>query len=159
VASFFGRLDEQSFTSEAADALRGRLLKNREKLFTFLDHDGVPWNNAIAENAIKRFAYYREDTAGLMTESGLNDYLVLLSIFQTCRNRGISFLKFLLSREQDIDSFCEGKRSKQRPPLIEVYPDGYIPPHFVKLKSKRLGSDALTAPDQSSSGGDKPPEE
>ncbi len=60
--------------------------------------DGVPWNNNCAENAIKRFAYYREDTVGTMTEAGLNDYLVLLSIYQTCRYKGVSFLKFLLSQ-------------------------------------------------------------
>ena len=41
-----------------------RLLKNRDKLFTFIQHDGVPWNNNNAENAIRRFAYYREDTPG-----------------------------------------------------------------------------------------------
>jgi predicted RecB family nuclease len=146
VASFFDRLGEQSCTSDAAEALRGRLLKGREKLFTFLDHDGVPWNNAIAENAIKRFAYYREDTVGIMTEAGLGDYLVLLSLFQTCRNRGVSFLKFLLSREPDVDSFCEGRRPKRRPPVIEVYPDGYIPPHFAKLRGRAKGDDAPTAP-------------
>ena len=29
------------------------MLKYRDKLFTFIDHDGVPWNNNNAENAIK----------------------------------------------------------------------------------------------------------
>ena len=66
VARFFESLAEQSFRSEAAEALRQRLLKNRDKLFTFIQHDGVPWNNNNAENAIKRFAYYREDTGGVM---------------------------------------------------------------------------------------------
>ena len=32
--------------------------KSGEKLFTFLDHDGVPWNNTNAEHAIQRFAKY-----------------------------------------------------------------------------------------------------
>src|SRR5262249_15714043 len=56
-----------------------------------------------AENAIKQFAYYREGTVGVMREPGLSDYLVLLSIYQTCRYRGISFLKFLLSKERDVE--------------------------------------------------------
>jgi predicted RecB family nuclease len=155
VAGFFALLEERSFNSEPAEALRDRLLKNREKLFTFLDHDGVPWNNAVAENAIKRLAYYREDTSGLMTEAGLSDYLVLLSISQTCRNRGISFLKFLLSREHDIDAFCEGKRRKQRPPVIEVYPDGYISPYFDKRRKKKTGSDVHTAVELPPFEGDK----
>jgi predicted RecB family nuclease len=70
VAQFFEALAGQSFRSEAAEALRQRLLKNRDKLFTFIEHDGVPWNNNNAENAIKRFAYYREDTVGIMKEPG-----------------------------------------------------------------------------------------
>ena len=62
-----------------------------DTLFTFIKYDGVPWNNNNAENAIKRFAYYREDTAGTMKEEGLSDYLVLFSIYQTCRYKGVSF--------------------------------------------------------------------
>jgi hypothetical protein len=136
VARFFESLAGQSFHSEAAEALRQRLLKNRDKLFTFIQHDGVPWNNNNAENAIKRFAYYREDTIGVMKEAGLNDYLVLLSLCHTCRYRGISFLKFLLSRERDIDAFGTQRRVRRRP-LIEVYPKGYVPPHLARLRKKK----------------------
>ena len=88
---FFDDLAARSFGSEAAEALRARLLKYRDKLFTFLRHDGVAWNNNNAENAIKRFAYYREGTVGCLKETGLADYLVLLSLYQTCRYRGVSF--------------------------------------------------------------------
>ena len=49
-----------------------RLLKNEDKLFTFIHHDGVPWNNNNAENAIKRFAYYREDTVGHHEGGGID---------------------------------------------------------------------------------------
>jgi hypothetical protein len=136
VKRFFQSLEAQSFRSESAEGLRERLLKNRDKLFTFFQYDGVPWNNTIAENAIKRFASYRENTVGMMREEGLKDYLVLLSLCQTCRYRGMSFLKFLLSRERDIDA-CRGKgRARRRLPLIEVYTKGFIPPHFVKLRQK-----------------------
>jgi hypothetical protein len=38
--------------------------------------------------------------------------------------------KFLLSRERNVDAFCDSNRSKRRPPAIELYPKGYIPPHF-----------------------------
>jgi len=138
VAKFFQRLRGESFRSEAAEALRERLLKYQDKLFTFIRYDGVPWNNNNAENAIKRFAYYREDTVGTMKEAGLSDYLVLLSICHTCRYKGVSFLKFLLSREKDVDVFCEGKRTKRRPPTIEVYPKGFIPPHFRKREKEKV---------------------
>jgi predicted RecB family nuclease len=138
VAHFFQRIQGESFHSEAAEALRERLLKYREKLFTFLRYDGVPWNNNNAENAIKRFAYYRENTVGAMKEAGLSDYLVLLSICQTCRYKGVSFLKFLLSREKDVDVFCQGKRTRRRSPTLEVYPKGFIPPHVRRREKARL---------------------
>jgi predicted RecB family nuclease len=126
-AEFFRVLSAQSPRSAAAGALRDRLLKSRDKLFTFLRYDSVPWNNNNAENAIKQFAYYREGTTGALKEAGLNDYLVLLSIYQTCRYRGISFLKFLLSKERTIDAFCTTKRKRRRHQEIELYPNGYTP--------------------------------
>jgi predicted RecB family nuclease len=56
VQAFLDGLAESCPHSEAASAIRERLLKYREKLFTFMHHDGVPWNNNNAENAIKQFA-------------------------------------------------------------------------------------------------------
>jgi hypothetical protein len=145
VTEFFVQLDAQSFQSDAAESLRARLLKNRDKLFTFIGYDGVPWNNNNAENAIKRFAYYREGTVGLMKEMGLQDYLVLLSVCHTCRFKGVSFLKFMLSRDKDMDVFCDGKRKKKRLPTAEVYPEGYL--SFTertkeRAKVKKLNSEA-----------------
>ncbi len=130
VEGFFRELSEGSFRSEAAESLRSRLTKYRDKLFTFIDHDGVPWNNNNAENAIKKFAYYREDTVGMMKEEGLSDYLLLLSICQTCRYKGVSFLKFLVSGQRDIDFYSKGK-CPRRWPAIQVYPKGFIPPPFT----------------------------
>jgi hypothetical protein len=133
--AFFASVRAQSFRSEAAEALRARLLKYQEKLFTFLRHDGVTWNNNNAENAIRRFAYYREAAPGCLKEAGLSDYLVLLSIFQTCRYKGVSFLKFLLSRERDVDAYCQHPRRKRPRPLIEVYPKGVERPDFRPTKA------------------------
>jgi hypothetical protein len=59
----------------------------------------------------------------MVSEAGLAPYLVLLSIQQTCKYKGISFLKFLLSRETDIDSFRES-RNKRAITAIELYPEG-----------------------------------
>ena len=136
----------RSFASEAAEALRERLLKYRDKLFTFLRHVAVAWNNNSAENAIKRFAYYREDTVGCLTEAGLADYLVLLSIYQTCRYRGVSFLKFLLSRERDLEAFCEHPRQKQQRPRIELYPSGVTRPSFGPSKKQPVSAPSLSDP-------------
>ena len=107
-------LVERDYEFDASKALQERLLRNRERLFTFLQYDGVSWNNNLAENAIKRISDYREDVGRSVSEAGLTEHLVLLSIYQTCRVRDISFLKFLLSRERDIDAFAAGKRRRQR---------------------------------------------
>ena len=86
-----------------------RLQRCRDKLFVFLDHDGIPWNNNNAENAIKRFASRRKIFGTWPTADGLQDYLVFLSIFQTCRHKNLSFLRFLRSGTFDIDAFAEAK--------------------------------------------------
>jgi len=138
IAEYFRLLSGQSFRSEAAEGLRARLTKYRDKLFTFLSHDGVPWNNNNAEYAVKQFAYYRENTVGNMRESGLIDYLVLLSICQTCRYKGVSFLRFLLSRGRDVDAFCEGKPRRRHSLAIELYPKGFLPPHLANLRNRRM---------------------
>jgi predicted RecB family nuclease len=143
---YFESLATRSFHSEAAEALRVRLLKYREKLFTFLQHDGVPWNNNNAENAIRRFAYYREGTPGRLKEAGLRDYLTLLSIYQTCRYKGISFLKFLLSGQREVDAFCANPRRKRRRPLIEVYPKGFTRPDFRPVNKTAGEEDTSTEP-------------
>jgi predicted RecB family nuclease len=143
---FFDDLSARSFGSEAAEALRARLLKYRGKLFTFLRHDGVAWNNNAAENAIKRFAYYREGTVGCLKETGLADYLVLLSIYQTCRYRGVSFLKFLLSGERDVDAFCEHPRRKRQQPLIEIYPKGITRFNFGPSKQQPVNPSSSPGP-------------
>ena len=111
VACFIDFLASQVFESEVAQQYQKRMLKYRERLFVFLDHDGIPWNNNNnnnAENAIKPFASRRKLIQASFSERGLQDYLVFLSISQTCRNKNLSFLRFLLSGKQDIDVFAEG---------------------------------------------------
>ena len=137
VEGFFKGLNEKIFRSEAAESLRSRLMKYRNKLFTFIDYEGVPWNNNNAEHAIRQFIYYREGSPRRLKEEGLSDYLVLLSIYQTCRYKDVSFLKFLVSGQRDVVSYCEGKRSQRRLPTIQVYPKGFVPPHIANWRKKR----------------------
>jgi hypothetical protein len=88
----------------------------------------VPWNNNNAEYAVKRFAYYREMADGLVWENGLSQYLVLLSVCMTCKYKGVSFLKFLLSRELDIDQFCRSPGRRRPVPAVELQPEGWTNP-------------------------------
>jgi hypothetical protein len=83
--SFLRDLRGRIYESDASKALQERLLKNSDRLFTFLHHDGVSWNNNLAENANKRISDIREDVGRSIRETGLSEQLVLLSLYQTCR--------------------------------------------------------------------------
>jgi hypothetical protein len=107
VNRFFKSLSQQDFRTDTAAKCKLRLLKNRKQLFTFLDYDNIPWNNNNAEHAVKAFVYLRRDIRGNSTESGIRDYLILLSLCETCRIKGLSFLEFLRSQETDIDAFAQ----------------------------------------------------
>lgn len=87
---------------------------NRDKLFTFLNYDGVPWNNNNAEHAIKAFARVRDVIGGASTEKGHEEYLTLLSVCQTCKYMGVDFLDFLRSGEKDIHAFADSQRRRKR---------------------------------------------
>lgn len=71
------------------------------------------WNNNNAGHAIKAFALLRRDFSGVATEKGIRDYLILLSISETCKFKGVSFLDFLCSGEKDIDAFAESKSKRE----------------------------------------------
>src|SRR5260221_315963 len=53
---FLQQISSQTFSSELANKYKGRFEKTGPKMFTFLDPDGVPWNNNNAEHAIKLFS-------------------------------------------------------------------------------------------------------
>jgi hypothetical protein len=61
----------------------------------------------------------------MLGEQRLSEYLVLLSLQETCKCRGVSFLKFLLSQEDDVEAFCQHGRTKNPRPTLEVYPEGF----------------------------------
>jgi len=105
VERYFDYILNNTYKSDLALKYQKRFEKTRGKLFTFMNYNGVPWNNNNAEHAIKHFADYRNTVAGQIREFGLRNYLMLLSAYQTCEYKGISFLKFLLSKEIDIDNF------------------------------------------------------
>ena len=88
-------------------------MKNRHTLFTFLDYDDVPWNNNNAEHAIKAFATLRRVIDGITSENGLSDYLILLSLCETCKYRGVDFLDFLRSGSKDVNGFAISQLRRQ----------------------------------------------
>src|SRR6267378_404209 len=88
--------------------------KYRDKLFIFLSYDGVPWNNNNAEHAVKAFAKIRDIVRGTFTARTVRNNLVLLSICQTCKYRGVDFFDFMRSGELDLYDFLERRRRQKR---------------------------------------------
>ena len=108
--TFLDWIAKREVTSEVAQGYKSRIEKYGERLFTFLDYDGVPWNNNNAENALKLVASRRRLFGTSVSEAGLKDYLVFLSIYQTLKRKGISMLRFLLSGETDLEKFVASYR-------------------------------------------------
>jgi hypothetical protein len=46
---------------------------------------------------------------GRVTQSGIEDYLKLLNVYETCQYKETGFLNFLLSRERNIGPFAAQK--------------------------------------------------
>jgi hypothetical protein len=110
VNRFYKRLSGEFGAGEAARKIIERLQKNRNTMFTFLDFDDVPWNNNNAEHAIKAFALLRRVIDGVTSEKGLRDFLVLLSLCETCKYKNVDFLDFLRSGSKNIDDFAKSRR-------------------------------------------------
>lgn len=114
VDQFYEHLVRTPLAGDASLKIRDRLQRNRERLFTFPKFDGVPWNNNNAEHAVKAFAMLRHVIAGITTEKGIREYLVLFSICQTCKYMGMDFLHLLRSGETDIQIFSQRKFPRTR---------------------------------------------
>jgi hypothetical protein len=99
---FVERVAAIGCATDAGLALKKRIEKNSDKLFTFLNYDGVPWNNNNAEHAVRAFTRLR-NVIGTSTPKGTREYATLLSIQQTLRYRGMGFLEFLRSGRMEID--------------------------------------------------------
>ncbi len=113
VERFYKELLADELRSEVAVKFRARFEKHREYLFTFLEHDGIPWNNNNAEHAVKPLAKLRHVFNGVTTEKGIQRYLILLSVCQTCKYMDVDFLDFLRSGEKDIHAFAESRRRRR----------------------------------------------
>jgi hypothetical protein len=114
VERFYKKVITPKNQSEAATKCKQRFEKNRDKLFTFLSYDGIPWNNNNAEHAIKAFGALRDVIGGLSTVKGIEEYLTLLTVCETCEYSGADFLDFLRSGEKDIHAFAESRRGRRR---------------------------------------------
>jgi hypothetical protein len=105
-------INDRIYRSELVIKYQKRFERYQESLFTFLEHDSMPWHNNTAERALRHIAV-QEKISGAFFESGITAYLTLLGIMQTCRFQEKSFLKFLVSGEKDVDTFKSPKVKKR----------------------------------------------
>jgi hypothetical protein len=104
----------QEFGSSTAERIRSRIAKHRDRMFTFLDFDGVSWNNTNAEHFIKPFARHRRTANGVFTTRSVRDYLIILSVAETRKGQGQDFLDFLMKDNEGVFSFQSGRRVSKR---------------------------------------------
>jgi predicted RecB family nuclease len=109
VGRFYDQTISVHSTCELIEKYRKRFHRYRESMFTFLEENDIPWNNNMAERAIRHLAIQRK-ISGCFTKAGAERYLTLLGIAQSCRFQKKSFLRFLLSGEIDVDKFNEKKQ-------------------------------------------------
>jgi predicted RecB family nuclease len=99
---------EAHYKSDTTNKYQKRFVRYSESLFVFLESDGIPWNNNMAERALRHLAVQRK-ISGSFFASSMTQYLILLGITQTCRFQNKPLLEFLMSGEKDIDQF-KGKK-------------------------------------------------
>jgi transposase len=74
------------------EAVRNRLNKQRDHLFTFLDHEGVDATNNLAERQLRPAVIARKISCGNKTKKGARTWQILASLAATCAQRATSFI-------------------------------------------------------------------
>ena len=75
------------------EKVRRRLYKQRDHLFTFLDHPQVEATNNLAKRQLRPAVIARKISCGNKTASGARTWEILTSLAATCALRGESFAK------------------------------------------------------------------
>jgi predicted RecB family nuclease len=113
IDQFYERvITDRVYYSDLTMKYQSRFNRYRQSLFTFIEQDDIPWNNNMAERAIRHLAVQRK-ISGYFFKSVAPKYLLMLGITQTCRFQCKSLLKFLMSSEKDIDKFKIAKSTKE----------------------------------------------
>jgi transposase len=81
-------LVETPWEDSQAKRLIKRLRRHRNDLFTFLDQPGVPFDNNLAERAIRPAVIIRKNSYGNRSDHGADIQAILMSIFFTLKKRG-----------------------------------------------------------------------
>jgi len=91
------RLDDLLNWPNPNDILQEVIKKVRRqpRMLTFVEHPGAPCHNNYGEFLIRIGVLKRKISGGSVSAEGANAYAILLTIYVTCRLRGISFPKYM----------------------------------------------------------------
>jgi len=104
-------IDQSVYSFEVTTRYQKRFQRYKDSLFTFMEEDDIPWDNNMAERAIRQLAVQRK-ISGSFYKHAVPHYLLLLAISQTCRFQNKPFLQFLISKEKDVDEYKAPKPPK-----------------------------------------------
>jgi len=72
-----------------------KVKRQQPRILTFVEHPDVPCHNNYGEFLIRLGVLKRKISGGSVSAEGANAYAILLSIYVTCKLRGISFPKYM----------------------------------------------------------------
>ena len=86
------RLLNKPWRDSDAARIAKELRHRKGQLFTFVTEAGVPWHNNEAETQIRQGVLFRKISGGRRSWMGAWVLERLLTVYRTCRKRGIEFL-------------------------------------------------------------------
>lgn len=123
-------INDKIYKSENCKLFQKRFIRYRDSLFTFIEHDGITWQNNTAERGLRHITK-QVSISNFIHEKLAPEYFRLVGIMQTCRFQRKSFLKFLLSKQKNIDEFGVRKR-KTNVEIVGKETD------YVRLEAKKI---------------------
>lgn len=89
------KLVEWPNPDEVLTGIIDKVKRQQPRILTFVEHPGVPCHNNYGEYLIRLGVLKRKISGGSLSSKGAEAYAILLSIYVTCKLRGISFPKFM----------------------------------------------------------------
>lgn len=102
-----------------------KVKRQEPRILTFVEHPGAPCHNNYGEFLIRTGVLKRKISGGSVSAEGANAYAVLLTVYVTCKLRGISFPKYM--KESLRHYIRTGK-----PMLLRIYSTFIVDNYNVK---------------------------
>jgi transposase len=93
-------LATKTYESKDCRRLSERLIRHKDELFTFLEHN-VNWHNNDSERPLRNSVIIRKISGGNRSKIGAKAYQVLMSIIETDNLQGVNFISHAMSYLQE----------------------------------------------------------